>query len=329
MNQAVGWEHLKGSELSDAALAAGRRLLIDQVTREIALSFRAAAIPHILLKGPSVAHWLYVAPSERTYVDTDVLVPPEDRDAAEEVLARSGFAKDSSDLPLNRPRVSSEWVRPKDGAAVDLHVGIEGVGADLRATWDVLWSSAAGMTVLDIEIPVLAPAARAMHLALHAAHHGPGVEQGISDLRRGVVHLPIELWVAAAGLARELGALTALTTGLRLIPEGRSLAHRLGLVDAPSVEVVLFSASLPHEELSFALGFEWLASRRGFAAKARYVAMKLFPPRSWMRQKVLSDGQAHPPLILSYLRRWIWLGAHVWPGFVAWNRARKQAQASR
>src|SRR5947209_14507654 len=66
----------------------------DRVTLELFDAFEAARVQALLLKGPSIAHWLYENPNDRTYGDTDLLVAPEHELEAEAVLAALGFAPD-------------------------------------------------------------------------------------------------------------------------------------------------------------------------------------------------------------------------------------------
>jgi Uncharacterised nucleotidyltransferase len=54
-------------------VAAGVSLHLDAVTTEVVLALREAGIPSVLLRGPAIARWLYEDPTERSYVDTDLL----------------------------------------------------------------------------------------------------------------------------------------------------------------------------------------------------------------------------------------------------------------
>src|ERR687893_43534 len=71
--------------------ATARGLAVDAVSAEVLDALRAAHVPTILLKGPSVAEWLYHQGPGRSYLDTDVLVAPPALADAERVLAELGF----------------------------------------------------------------------------------------------------------------------------------------------------------------------------------------------------------------------------------------------
>src|SRR6266571_2714839 len=76
---------------SPQVLAIARALLADATTCEVTTALRAARIRSILLKGPTIARWLYEQVSMRPYVDSDLMVADRDVCTAEEVLAGLGF----------------------------------------------------------------------------------------------------------------------------------------------------------------------------------------------------------------------------------------------
>jgi hypothetical protein len=67
-------------------------LAVDRVTAEVISAFDAAGIPSILLKGPSIARWLYPA-GGRGYVDTDLLVQRQQFSRASDLLKDLGFVE--------------------------------------------------------------------------------------------------------------------------------------------------------------------------------------------------------------------------------------------
>jgi len=82
----------EGEMTPDRARArAARALNIDRVTAEVAVAMVAAGIAYVVLKGPSIARWLYPT-NGRTYCDTDLLVPPAEFERAGAVLRSLGFA---------------------------------------------------------------------------------------------------------------------------------------------------------------------------------------------------------------------------------------------
>jgi hypothetical protein len=83
--------------------------------------------------------------------------------------------------------------------------------------------------------PTLTLPARALHVALHAAHHGAGYRRPMNDLERALLATEDELWRGASALAARLQATEILAAGLRLTLSGAQLAARLGLPDTRSI----------------------------------------------------------------------------------------------
>src|ERR1700733_8351085 len=73
-----------------ALLRAARAFSCDRISVEVISAMRAADIGPVLLKGPSIARWLY-PDGGRSYVDTDILVPACDVDRTAAVLRSLGF----------------------------------------------------------------------------------------------------------------------------------------------------------------------------------------------------------------------------------------------
>ncbi|MDQ4145916.1 MAG: nucleotidyltransferase family protein, partial [Actinomycetota bacterium] len=85
-----------GSEGPRAAVdpdlvAAARALRLDRVAGITVDRLRAAGVPSILLKGATIATWLYDDGHPRPYRDVDLLVSPLDAERAKEVLGKLGF----------------------------------------------------------------------------------------------------------------------------------------------------------------------------------------------------------------------------------------------
>src|SRR5436305_2012832 len=57
-------------------LGVGHSLLIDRVTAEVVEALRAEGVPCVVLKGATVARWLYSDATARPYSDADLLAPP-------------------------------------------------------------------------------------------------------------------------------------------------------------------------------------------------------------------------------------------------------------
>ena len=299
-------------------------LRVDGLTAEVTDAFEEAGIPVILLKGPSIADWLYADDAARYYGDTDLLVSPRDWEAAQGVLRSLGFADDLG--PLGHPRMESltsyPWTRGTLDN-VDLHCSLWGIEASPEVVWETLSPHVERQRVGRKEVSVLAAGPRALHICLHAAQHGLNATQQLEDLRRALASLPPEVWHGAAEFAERLEATGALVTGLRLLPEGRTVVSRLHLQEVTSVTAVLRQPSVPTAE-----GFEQLASTRGVRAKLSLMRAELFPTRGFMEWWVPLAARGRRGLAAAYAWRLAWLAWRAPRGLLAWRRARKHIARS-
>ena len=254
-------------------------LLVDQTTIRISRAFAAAAIEHILLKGPVIADWLYDEDEVRGYDDSDLLVAMRDWDRAVGVLSLMGFRERLA--PMRHPRMegirSDAWCSDEPAEAdVDLHATLDGLEADPAVVWRALWEGRAEHSVAGRSIAVLGAGARTLHVALHAAQHRDG--RALADLGRAVERVGVETWASAADLADRLGGRAALNAGLSLTDPGRALARRIGVADARSMRTAVRAADVP-----LAAGLYELATTRGFANRASMLGRELFPTAEFLR----------------------------------------------
>jgi hypothetical protein len=301
------------------ALAGNLRL--DVAGAEVMRRFGHEGIPCILLKGPAFARLLYETPQERAYIDVDLLVAPEDYERAGKELERLGFtcSNPAPRIPLDRPMDGRAWVR-KDGT-VDLHQSVPEVAVEPEEAWSYLWPLTQQEDLRGTPVRVLDVPRRALLVGLHAAHHGHSSPKGLEDLRRAIHVLDRDTWDEAARSARYLCCEAAFATGLRLIPEGVSLASELGLSDGVWAEGALQLESGGAESLGVALALERMSSLRGARTRATYFLRKLFPPRTYMREWL----RAHPGrggLWAAYVRRLGAYAGHFLRGARRWRRAR-------
>lgn len=304
--------------------ATASRLRIDAATAEVVRGFGEAGVASLLLKGPSTSRWLYDDAEPHGYNDCDLLIRPQDLERARDVLSNLGFNEytDESAMPAWWRAHASDWWRADDGVLVDLHRTLPGIGADPESAWRVLSTTTDTISVGGELVPTLSLAARALHVALHAAHHGADWWGPKADLERALTRADESLWQSAARLAEALAATEAFATGLRLVPAGESLAIRLALPAGSSVEVALRASSPP----PVALGFEQLAQAKGVRARVTILWRKFVPPAEFMRR--WSNGAADTPLRLAraYVERPVWLLRHAPDGLRAWRRARSEVR---
>jgi len=253
-------------------VARASKLRIDCASAEVVRRFELLGVDVRLLKGPSVAQWLYDKDDPRPYLDCDLLVAPRSLELAETILAPMGYERDFDDrgMPSWWREHAGVWARKSDGLTIDLHRTLAGVGVDDHAAWRLLSASPAVVVVAGQQLPALSLAARALHVALHSAQHGASRPGPMDDLDRALTIGDDDLWSAAAELAGALRAMDAFVAGLGLAPAGGQLVRRLALPQTRSTDTVLRAGSPP----PLAIGFEQLARARGTRARLEIVARK-------------------------------------------------------
>jgi Uncharacterised nucleotidyltransferase len=317
----------EASRVSTAAAIVAGNLRVDAASAEVLRAFEAAGVHSLLLKGPSLARWLYEPGEPRSYVDCDLLVRPADQRTAEVVLTTLGFRPtvEQNDMPDWWHEHAIGWLRPVDGAIIDLHRTLVGVGTSAERVWLSLSAQAetvvvGGFTARTPNIP-----ARAFHLALHAAQHGVRWENLVPELDRAIARTDASTWRAAAGIAADLDALPAFATGLRMAGSGRALADDLSLPEVRPVDVALRAATPP----PVALGFEQLARADGWPRRVQIIARKVVPPTTFMRAWSPMAHRGRVGLLLAYAWRPIWLLRCAPAGFRAWRAARRSMGGER
>jgi hypothetical protein len=303
-------------------LKAGAEMAIEATAAQAIGALRRAGIRTILLKGPSLARWLYDSETTRTAVDVDLLVAVADRPAAEAVLAGLGYSPFPSNVAGEEIKPARHWDRDSNTISVDLHLTLPGVGVSNEDAWTVLSQDTEQLIVGDVPAEVLAPSVRAMHVALHAGQHGPGFEGPLTDLKRALDQLAPQVWEDAAARAVRLEAASMFAAGLGLLDHGRQILVRLGLSDSKTVEAALRATTPP----DLSLGFHKLATTPGSWPKLAFVARKIVPPAAWMRRCVPIARRGHLGLAAAYLSRPFWLLRRAGPGFRAWRQAVRDAR---
>jgi hypothetical protein len=303
-----------------AAVIVANNLRIDSATAEVLRAFEVARVQALLLKGPSVVRWLYDARDARTYVDCDLLVRPTDLTTAEHVLANRGFVPNlhEREVPTWWREHAVGWLRPDDGAIVDLHETLPGVGVDPRRVWLTLSAAAERIQVGGFRATTLTIPGRALHLALHAAQHGVGWPHVTAELERALARTDQVVWRAAAQLAGALDAVPAFAVGLRMTPAGRGMASALDLPSDRPVDVALRASTPP----PVALGFDQLARAENWRARLTIMRHKVVPPATFVRAWSPLARRGRLGLALAYAWRPLWLLRHAPAGFRAWWAAR-------
>lgn len=300
-----------------------RSLAIDAHTAEVVAALQGADVPVVLLKGPSIARWLYTDGTPRSYGDSDLLVPDERFEAAQQVLEGLGLVKrPMTALDLDPRPHASTWARPDGSGVVDLHWTIPMVGAP-DAVWSTIARDAESILVAGCDVPVESPPMRALHVALHAAQHGPHHGKPLEDLRRAVEQAPVETWLRAKALAEELHAVPALALGLALVPGGAELADRLS-VDAggatPELALRALGASATTHRIAR------VAGQPTWRLRVRAAVESAFPSGDYIRAWTERTGGGDGHVARAYGRR-IWRATRDAPAALrAYLRVRRSGR---
>ena len=313
---------VEGGAISESALRAAGVLKLEALAIEISGDLEARGIPSILLKGPSIARWLY-PPHSRLFGDIDLLVQEPLLSVVEERLNGLGFRHAPlDDVEGDRPWHAHSWVRESDGGAIDLHRTLIGVGAPTTEVWELLSGRTIEMPLTTGSIRVLDEPARLFHIALHAAQDGAKRDHVRLDLAKALDVGTLEQWRSALDIAERLQAREAFGAGLRLNKEGARLASSLGLSDAEMTEVRLRASGAPQS----ALTLDWIARAPGIAEKVRLIRRKLLPPREFIEawDPRARAGGIH--LIGAYGRRLLFVIRTLPSASVTYWKARRRAR---
>ena len=311
---------LNMSSIAPRAIAlTAHALARDVATAEAVEALRGAGVRSIVLKGPSIARWLYGDGSPRPYADSDVLVSPARLAAGARALESIGYSLHLDDRSVPGTDSHHLWLqRHGDGCRLELHWRLPGVRGPAEPAWRELSANTEVTSLAGVEVEFLGLPARALHLALHAAGHGFDLEKPLEDLRRGVRVAPASCWRAAAELAAAIGALDAFAAGLRAISEGAELAARLDLPGARFSTVMEMSAA---RASSRSVNVQKLLCDRGAAATARELVRVALPSAHFMRFRYPGARSGRIALATAYARRLVSLAAELLPVFRSVGRA--------
>lgn len=301
-----------------------QRLRVDTWTVEVVKAFEAHGVRSILLKGPAIVAWLYPEDRHlRTYLDVDLLVPPDDHARAVERLAAVGMS------PSPHPRVAEDghhalsFSRPSDGATVDLHHSLHGMrGVPARELWEAADHEAETLLVAGMPVRVLGPTMRLLLVALHPrAVDGPA-SQPWSDLTRALEVTSREDWEAAIALAERLGIVHEVAARLSVRPDTGWLLERLG-DQPPARDFHLIGAVDSGAAPPSVLAVEELLSAPSLRARLRYAWAKLAVEESELSGPAARVFAATHSLTLARLTHAGMLAMRLPGAIAAWRRERR------
>jgi Uncharacterised nucleotidyltransferase len=280
-----------------------RNFAVDALTAEVAGAFTGEGIGTVVLKGPVLARWLY--PGEvRPYVDSDLMVAPDDRARAVGVLERLGFVEHLPWMPtpLSLDPGGTAFNRPGEGM-VDLHCQLPGLEGDPDAIWGRLAASAERQVIAGVELRVPDRDMVLLHVVLHAAHHANQDGKPLEDLRRALALVEESEWWSVLELARAYRGVPAFAAGLRLLPEGEGLARRLDLGEVRSFQHEIRREDNVIAEELYAL----LSAEVGIRQKLAVAASDIFPLPDYMRWWSPLARRGRLGLACAYVWRTIWI----------------------
>jgi len=310
-----------------------RRMQVDRVTGEVVSAMDAAGIPTILLKGPSIARWLY-PDGGRFYADTDLLVRASDHAGAGDALRAIGFVDRFDGFhPVERrthPVEETAFVRPGRPAdrredEVDLHRNLPGLPTPDERLWEVLDGETSTLPVGGRNVRVLNRAGVALHVVLHAVQHGFGLHTD-EDLRRAIAAMPAADWGPVAALAGRLGVDNVLGLGLRHHPRGGEIADALGLPQLSIAGSPYQWAFLGGPRGAASLALLWEAPT--WREKARLIRWQIVPSPARVRDVVRLPDRP-PSLARGYIGWWRGLAEAALPAAGFALRQRYQSRAGR
>ncbi|MBP1804830.1 nucleotidyltransferase family protein [Rubellimicrobium aerolatum] len=316
-----GWPPEATAALRRTALAQSMwEMRHGRVLADLLAALDAAGVRVLLLKGTALAYDLYDPPAQRPRGDSDLLVPPENLDAARAVLEAQGFAHYYDDPSAeDGTRLQEAWRRTTpDGLPheIDLHWRTLNARALMHLfPFDAAWARAR-------PLPRLAPQARGLPLDLalllacaHRAQHlvnpyfanGRAYHEGdrliwLRNIDLIARALDAEGWAAFEAATLEGGLAPVALEGLR------SAAARLGTPLPEATTARLATAPRDTPAARYLLGaaqagraLRDLRAVPGLGGKARYLWRRVLPPASFLRMKY--PELAGRPVPLLHMKR--------------------------
>lgn len=281
---------------------------VDRLAAEAICMLKRAGVSCVLLKGASLRSWLYGDGTPRPYGDVDLLVPIVQVDLASTVLAGAGFQRE---YRLDAPHAYT-LIR-SDTEGLDLHWTLPHVPADADHVWNVLSEHVESLVVGSVSVRVLDRPARAMNVVLHAFHHGDDAERPMEDLSRALKVVEVDEWRVADQIAKDVDAISAFTSGLKMVPAGVSVAAELGLISPKQAALLSLGAHGDH----LALAIEDFVSEPGSRAR---VLHHLFPSPQRMRRDYPVARHGTIGLSLAHSWRLVTRAPALLRGFWRWWR---------
>ena len=311
-------ERLNAATRAYAAWEMGhRRALADALA-----SLAAAGIEPVLFKGTALAYSVYPNPVLRTRADTDLIVPPDERERVTSALLRCGFVPEVS---VESGQTSLVRAGPGGLHGLDVHWQVNNSAVLSRLfTYQELRADAVPLTALAPEAlaasPVHALLLACMHRGTH--RHNPYYVSGephfggdrliwLYDLHLLAQSFRERDWHSFISRAETKGLLGVCADGLDLARECFSTNVPEHVRDAMSRPRSREAASAYLSAGPWTQHWLDFQAQHGARRKARHLRELLFPPAEYMRARFAGERAHWLPWL--YARR-------VFAG--AWRRLR-------
>ncbi|NJN65178.1 MAG: nucleotidyltransferase family protein, partial [Acidobacteria bacterium] len=166
----------------------GRHAAQLRVLEAVADALRQGGLSFLVFKGVPLAATLYGDPVWRPAADVDLLVRPDDVDAASRIMTALGFTTEWSAW-YRRHHFHLIWKREDaslPSAVVELHWDLTAPTCGVRFPLDSWWRNARPMRVGNLELPVPALANWPAYLAWHALLGGTTNLAALAEIRHAM-----------------------------------------------------------------------------------------------------------------------------------------------
>jgi hypothetical protein len=278
---------------------------LDVAAAEALDAFEAAGVRSLLLKGVALSRFLYAAEQQRGYSDVDLLVAPDHLPAARQALSALGYTNTTALRGVEdiAGAVHAEtWVRRNQAIGplmIDLHARLPGVNAPPELAWQVLAARQVPVELGGRHASVLPREGLALHVATHAAQHGPDDPRPLGDLKRALDHWPHTVWQDAAQLAGDLDAVPAFAAGLRLVPAG---AHLASLLELPRTDDIEWEMRHRDVRPRGTFHLQALLEAPSVRERAELLRRSLLPKREWIVWEDPRAARGGMPLVRARVR---------------------------
>jgi hypothetical protein len=277
---------------------------VDGEAQRVLDALHRVGVAALLLKGPVLAQTLYRRGEIRTYYDIDVLVDPAALPAAGRALAESGYTNISAQRGIDdvagilHAEAWAAYVEDIGHLMVDLHWQLEGCQVPPEVGWGLLNARRVYLELGGRRVSALDQPGLALHVALHAAQHGPHDLKAMGDLGRALERWPRRTWAQARELADDLRANEAFAAGLRLVPSGAALANELRL---PAADALLWGIAHRDARPRGTFHLAAFTNARTLRGRTDLLRRSLFPSRAWISWEYPWSGEHAVRTACAYL----------------------------